>query len=349
MSLKINATGLVLNFVNRYLMWRDSQNFFKSPQAPAVTVAPDGIPCFDYRDIDSINSSDAPLVAIDCLTEGIHSRMMFDVYRRDKKYLIFANGSWDREQHRVPINYVLISHLFFLFEIADIYHSPNRFCYFTDKSYNFDSPKHYDFVTTIGTGRKERAQLIQKLEPVMASKKCIVRYRGQDLAQPSNHLDVVNFEPGKFNPYIDVLEQYYYNVSWSIPMTMYNACRFNLVVETDIDYQHCFFLTEKTVKALLTGMPFVSMSHANFLSQIRKLGFVTYDSLWDESYDQQTAFDKRMDQVVQLCDQLCNFDWEANRTQLETIKLRNQSNFLNLNKVCDQEFTQFEHTIQGIT
>lgn len=349
MTLKINATSLVENYINRYLIWRDFQNFYKHTSEPVVSVASDGIPCFNYTEVKKINSSTAPVIAIDCMTEGIHSRKTFDQYRTDKKYIIFANGDWDRRYHQLSIDYVLVYHLFFLFEMADTYNSPNRFCYFTDKTYDFNCHKEYDFVTTIGNIRPERTKLVDKLLEIAKHKKCIIRYSGQDYAEPSDSLDVIKFVPGKFDPYGNVQEKYYHNVSQTLPMKMYNSAKFNLAVETDIDFQHSFLLSEKTIKVLLTGMPFVSMSHPNFLAGLRDLGFSTYGELWDESYDQELDFDKRLEKVVQLCKELCDFDWEGNRAKLELIKLKNQSNFLNLNHVCDKEFLQFEQTIRELT
>jgi len=349
MTLKINASGLLENFINRYLIWRDFQNFYNTASEPVAKIAKDGIPCFGYWEINKINASTAPLVAIDCMTEGIHSRKTFDHYRADKKYIIFCNGDWDPTYYDLKIDYVVVPHLFFLFEMADTYNSPNRFCYFTDKVYDFDCHKEYEFVTTIGNVRPERTKLVDKLVEIAKHKKCIVRYSGQDYAEPSDHLDVIKFTPGEFDPYIDVQPTHYHNVSQTLPMKMYNLARFNLAVETDIDFQHSFFLTEKTIKVLLTGMPFVSMNHPNFLPRLHKLGFTTYGELWDESYDQEVDFDKRLEKVVQLCNKLCNFDWEGNRDKLELIKLKNQSNFLNLNHVCNKEFLRFEQIIKDIT
>lgn len=343
--LKVNLTGLVENFVNRYLIWRDYTNFYNEYSEPIIEYAADGIPCFHYTDVTGINANDSNLIFVDCMTEGLHSMRLFNRYSKNKKYIIFSNGYWDTDYHKFPFQYDLVHSNFVLLEMADTYNSPNRFCYYTDKSYNFNSNKAYSFISTIGNVRTERDLLVQELSQLHPRRKFILRYSGQDLAEPSDHLDVITFEQGKFDPYTTMLEKYYHNVSQSLPMDMYNAARFNLVVETDIDYQRCFFLTEKTVKVLLTGMPFVSISHPEFLSEIRRLGFHTYHNLWDESYDLELDYTARVAKVVELCDKLCDFDWDANRSELELIKLKNQANFLNLHNVCEQEFKQFEKII----
>ena len=81
------------------------------------------------------------------------------------------------------------------------------------------------------------------------------------------------------------MEKYYHSISQTLPIDLYNQCRFNLTVETDLDWTNEFFLTEKTVKNLIIGMPFVSVSTPHFLKNLRSLGFETYSSVWDESYD----------------------------------------------------------------
>jgi hypothetical protein len=343
--LKANLTGLINNFVNRYFIWRDYNNFYNEYSNSVIEHADNGVPCFHYTDITGINANDSNLIFIDCLTEGLHSADFFGQYNKNKKYIIFSNGSWDTDYHKFPIQYELVHSNFFLLEMADTYNSPNRFCYYTDKSYNFDSNKEYNFISTIGNVRPERDVLIQKLLQLHPRRKFVLRYSGEDLAQPSNQLDVITFTKGNFDPYINILEKYYHNVSQSLPMDMYNAARFNLVVETDIDYQRCFFMTEKTIKVLSTGMPFVSLSHPEFLAGVRRLGFHTYHTLWDESYDLELDYTARVAKVVELCDKLCNFDWDANRSELELIKLKNQANFLNLHNICEQEFRQFEKII----
>ena len=48
-----------------------------------------------------------------------------------------------------------------------------------------------------------------------------------------------------------------------------------------------FFPTEKIWKPILAGIPFVCIATQNFLKRVRDLGFKTYDTVWDESYDEE--------------------------------------------------------------
>ena len=46
-----------------------------------------------------------------------------------------------------------------------------------------------------------------------------------------------------------------------------------------------FYLTEKTARPLLTKTPFIVFGPANFLKNLRKLGFKTFGKFWSEEYD----------------------------------------------------------------
>ena len=45
---------------------------------------------------------------------------------------------------------------------------------------------------------------------------------------------------------------------------------------------------------------------------------------------------------------LGEFDWEAYRSELVEIQLKNRNNFFNLNKIATQEFENFENIIKQL-
>jgi hypothetical protein len=59
-------------------------------------------------------------------------------------------------------------------------------------------------------------------------------------------------------------------------------------------------LTEKTFKPIALGMPFVLSAPAGSLQYLRQYGFKTFDSIWDESYDQVQDDTKRIFCLSQL-------------------------------------------------
>ena len=107
LNVKINANGLVLNFIERYKVWKDYQNFYSNITCEyKIENSEQGIPCYHYTNIKSINQSNSKLIAIDCLTEGIHSKYFFDQYDTSKHYLIFSNGE---EYYKVMAEYLIKS------------------------------------------------------------------------------------------------------------------------------------------------------------------------------------------------------------------------------------------------
>ena len=72
------------------------------------------------------------------------------------------------------------------------------------------------------------------------------------------------------------------------------------------------FITEKTLRALALGQPFLVFNGAGTLNYLRSQGFETYKSMWDESYDNiddpQKRFDAITDQVKLLAHSHAVFD-----------------------------------------
>jgi hypothetical protein len=56
----------------------------------------------------------------------------------------------------------------------------------------------------------------------------------------------------------------------------------------------CFFVTEKTAKPLMAGRPFIMLGGANYLKQLRQLGFKTFSPVIDESYDEIPDLETRV-------------------------------------------------------
>lgn len=59
-------------------------------------------------------------------------------------------------------------------------------------------------------------------------------------------------------------------------------------------------LTEKTFKPIALGMPFVLVSTQGSVQYLKKYGFKTFDSVWDESYDNVKDEDSRLAQIAKL-------------------------------------------------
>jgi hypothetical protein len=94
------------------------------------------------------------------------------------------------------------------------------------------------------------------------------------------------------------------HLSQVIPTQVYNDTAYSIVAETDYDNTLSFF-SEKTAKAFIARRLFVAFSGYKFLQNLKKLGFKTFDSVIDESYDNihndRERYEAAFEQVQKLC------------------------------------------------
>jgi hypothetical protein len=90
-----------------------------------------------------------------------------------------------------------------------------------------------------------------------------------------------------------------------------------LVTETVYEGQR-HHLTEKSFKPICLRMPFVLVSTAGSLEYLRSYGFRTFNSIWDESYDDEINDDKRLTMIADL---LKNIDSMSNSRRLELFEM----------------------------
>lgn len=108
-------------------------------------------------------------------------------------------------------------------------------------------------------------------------------------------------------------------------LSHYHKFDIEIVCET---YTHgvTFFPTEKTIRPLLAGKPMLIYGPRGFLKNLRMMGFRTWDTLWDESYDdlqgaQRWAEMKKL--VIELTNKTLDY---------QDISLYNQRHLLELSK-----------------
>lgn len=84
----------------------------------------------------------------------------------------------------------------------------------------------------------------------------------------------------------------------------YEHTKINLVSETavsdDPSLPKIFFMTEKIWKPILCTQPFIVYGQKNFLLELKKMGFKTFDSVWDERYDIETCEIARAKKIAHL-------------------------------------------------
>jgi hypothetical protein len=90
-----------------------------------------------------------------------------------------------------------------------------------------------------------------------------------------------------------------------LPIQIYNQTAYSIVAETGADNRYCFF-TEKTAKPIMARRLFVMFSSRGFLRNLKAIGFKTFDTVIDESYDliynDQDRWSAAFEQVQRLCE-----------------------------------------------
>jgi hypothetical protein len=85
---------------------------------------------------------------------------------------------------------------------------------------------------------------------------------------------------------------------------------FSLVTETVFE-THYSFRTEKIAKPLAMAHPWIAATNAGFYRDIRNLGFQSFDTLIDESFDTIDDHRDRMDRIVAVVQDLCDQDLDS--------------------------------------
>ena len=77
----------------------------------------------------------------------------------------------------------------------------------------------------------------------------------------------------------------------------YSNSYFSLISETETSDQ-CIFITEKTYKAIYAGHPFIIWGNPGTLTYLRSIGYKTFPTLFDESYDTELDPVKRLAMIL---------------------------------------------------
>lgn len=101
-----------------------------------------------------------------------------------------------------------------------------------------------------------------------------------------------------------------FNNKWGeiyLKAELYQDTYFSLVTETVFDYPYSF-RTEKIWKPIAIGHPFIAVANQGFYRDLHNLGFQTFGSIIDESFDQIENSADRLDRIVEIVQDLCQQD-----------------------------------------
>ena len=119
------------------------------------------------------------------------------------------------------------------------------------------------------------------------------------------------------------------NYSADFDLNDYNATDIEIVLETLFDDDR-IHLTEKSLRPIAVGQPFVIAGTHGSLEYLRNYGFKTFDAIWDETYDTILNPDDRLIAICQLMQDIA--DWDPvtkvnNMRQANTIANFNRQHF----------------------
>lgn len=123
-----------------------------------------------------------------------------------------------------------------------------------------------------------------------------------------------------------------------MPLDIYRQTCYSLVCETQAENLTHSFFTEKVAKPMLAGRPFIVLADKYYLSRLRQLGFQTFDSVIDESYDCELDAKIRWQMALQQVQWLSKQDSYEIYQKLAPV-LRYNQNLINTNwqqKLVDQ-------------
>jgi hypothetical protein len=264
-----------------------------------------------------------------------------------KKYIILSESWWDTEKYKFDFEYEMI------YVSWDIIDSQNRltnrsdlYHHLMDLSMLGSYNPTYDFLCLIGRGKEWRDTFVKKLQTIDLTNtltsyygKCIGNQDLLDLDIEYSRANSVEEFEQKFYKNVQLAScNHSYNLSYFTKMDLFKKTNFSLIVETEAELEE-YHVTEKTLKCLILGHPFIVMGTPKFLKFLHSMGFKTCSSIFDESYDNIMELESRMDAVIDLVKKVRHYDfntYELEKIQTHNIttlaKLRNTdtyTNFLN--------------------
>jgi hypothetical protein len=101
--------------------------------------------------------------------------------------------------------------------------------------------------------------------------------------------------------------------------TDYNDCWIDVVAETLFDDSR-LHLTEKILRPIACGKPFILLSTCGALSHLKSYGFKTFDNFWDETYDTITDPIKRMESIINTMQTIANLPVDEKNKMYKDVK-----------------------------
>ena len=124
-----------------------------------------------------------------------------------------------------------------------------------------------------------------------------------------------------------IVNQTIVSLSQLVPCDIYNQCHYSIVAETHCENNWSFY-TEKIVKPILAQRLFLVVAGKHYLKNLKQLGFKTFDSIIDESYDNQDVLEVRIKMIVDQIHRLTQADHAQVKAQILSVVQHNYKHLL---------------------
>lgn len=187
-----------------------------------------------------------------------------------------------------------------------------------------ESHRAYRFELLLGRQNRHRDYLYEQLLTSAVKESTIYSYFKENITDgiwdfavdtASISTDLISDSRGEFRP------------SSVIPVDIYNQSYYSIIAETTVNNAYSQF-TEKVVKPILGKRLFLVQAGCHYLRNLRKLGFLTFSRVIDESYDLEPDFQKRSAMLWQQVEYLNSADPIAVRKKIQDVVEHNFQVFL---------------------
>lgn len=218
--------------------------------------------------------------------------------------------NWVKSHDLANIDYFISGQLNFELDRARVHQS--QFWFYSTARHNNDqyvysSPMKPNYFDILLGRRKPHRDLIYNYVDKVSN---IVRYfdpdRGFDpdnfIWEPQVEVQPVDWTAEEVNRSGTRM-----SLSQVLPISVYQTTCYTLLAETNTDNDYSFF-TEKTAKPIIARRPFLVSAGQYHLRNLRSMGFKTFDSVVDESYDIEPDMEIRTRMMLEQYDKLMKSD-----------------------------------------
>lgn len=191
------------------------------------------------------------------------------------------------------------------------------------KQFQFDhSTKKYDYLYLNKMQREHRKKLFEKISEVgILDNSLYTNWPDKKLSSEYELPWAQNYP--------------FYGMDQQIYEKPYNDTKYSLISESNSNNTDVF-ITEKLWKAVIAQHIFVVHANYLYLQKLREMGFKTFSQWIDEKYDLEPDDDKRIEKIVDTCDQLRQKNWKDLYLQTQSLRKHNFDLFFNKEKLSEQ-------------